>query len=398
MVVSAKSLLAPTFDCNLIPGFFIPKDIYGHGAAGAEELWRVFVHGLNSAFDGRHYSKDVNDNPWPHGSPQYNLQGLPLCGGRVRIVIWVVTGDLEFLGNELRMPHFNSQAPCWLCPVHRMIGSLYPITDCRKDAPWKYQLFPDDDTSPFTQGHPVGDIKGITRFHIPGDLMHSGDLGICAYLVGSVMTELVFAGPWHGSLAERLNSLWSEIRVVYAVRDSKNRLSNLTLTMFYHGDERAAVFTGKAAECRSLLYVIRDICMTIPTHTTVDQSRLRCLQLFCEIYDCCFQHGLHIPHEDAVHMLHNYDEFLLHYNLLCKDALARGFLCYSIVTKLHMMWHIVFHARWLNPRFIWAYEFEDFVGAIINTAKACMAGTPLRLVGPKVMQNFLLVLNLRLNR
>ena len=78
--------------------------------------------------------------------------------------------------------------------------------------------------------------------------------------------------------------------------------------------------------------------------------------------------------------------------------MENGRLCYNPVGKTHVLWHICYHARWLNPRFIWAYEFEDFVGAMITAAKSCMAGTPLRLVGTKTLDNYLMVLQLRLRR
>ena len=55
-------------------------------------------------------------------------------------------------------------------------------------------------------------------------------------------------------------------------------------------------------------------------------------------------------------------------------------------------------SRSLNPKVPWCYEFEDFVGTIIRAARGCMSGTPLHLVGHKVLANYLLVLQMRLNR
>ena len=63
-------------------------------------------------------------------------------------------------------------------------------------------------------------------------------------------------------------------------------------------------------------------------------------------------------------------------------------------TKHHMLWHIAHMARWINPRAHWCYDFEDFVGDVIVSAKSCIAGTPMTLIGSKVMQFVLLVLQL----
>ena len=81
----------------------------------AEELWTALMNMLNQCYDGKH-----EDGPWV---------GLPLCGGKVRLVVWVVTGDLEYLGNELKYPHFNSNDPCSFCPASRRhLGKIKKCT------------------------------------------------------------------------------------------------------------------------------------------------------------------------------------------------------------------------------------------------------------------------------
>ena len=324
------------------------------------------------------------------------MAGKPLCGGTVKIVIWCITGDLEFLSNELKYPSFNSNQPCWMCPVSRVEGNDCMLTDLRQEATWKNQLF--GDVGLVTKGHPVETITGFGRFHAVGDLMHTGCLGVCAWTAGAVLTELVFDGPFRGNVADRVNELFEEIQEVYQVRGSTNRLSRLTLAMFYHGVSQWACFTGKAAESRSLVYVLHDICQAYNTGSRRGQHRLFVLQALCSIYDCCFKHDLFIPINEALEMRQMCDRLLVHYNWLCKHAVAEDRLCYNITVKHHMLWHICDMSRFLNPKVVWAYEFEDFVGTVITPAKANMHGTPLRLVGTKVQQNWLLVLQLRLCR
>ena len=54
--------------------------------------------------------------------------------------------------------------------------------------------------------------------------------------------------------------------------------------------------------------------------------------------------------------------------------------------KHHNQLHIADHAK-----FLWCYPFENFVGTMIVSARNCMAGSPMRLIGRKVIENFLLV-------
>ena len=164
LVVSVKSLLSKTFDCNIIPGFVLPKGFREDSAA--DDMWRVYVHGLNACHDGLHSESDVHGNMWPEGSPQSKLAGMSLCGGKVRLVVWILTGDLEFLSNELRFPRFDSLRPCWLCPISRIQGERFLLADVRVEAPWKDELF-DINDGDLDINHPVANIKGLTRFHAP---------------------------------------------------------------------------------------------------------------------------------------------------------------------------------------------------------------------------------------
>jgi len=397
LVVSSKSLLSKDFECNIIPGFVLPKDIKARDTA--DDMWTVFVHGLNSAFGGVHAMTDAHGNPWNAGSPQAALAGTPLCGGLVRIVLWILTGDLDFLSNDLRFPSYNSLSPCWFCPVSRVLGSPCNFMDWRTSATWKAQLLSAayHAYTPVTRGHPVDNIKGFSRFNAPGDMMHTGCAGVCAYTCGSVLAEFMFDGTYQGNQEDRLDALQNELTTIYEVLQTKNRVRGLTLSMFWHGHDAWPCFTGKAADSRSLVPVLLQMCRAFNTGSDRDAHRIIVLERIKAIYDCIFRHGHHIPRNEAEQMLSDCDEFLLHYNWLCNHAASSGTLLYNIVIKFNMFWHICYHARFLNPRSSWCYEWEDFVGAMITTARACMAGTPLRLVGPKVLQNWLLILNLRVH-
>ena len=81
----------------------------------AEELWTALVDMLNQCYEGQH-----GDGPWV---------GQAMCAGKVRLVVWVITGDLEYLGNELKYPHFNSNDPCSYCPASRRhLGNIKKCT------------------------------------------------------------------------------------------------------------------------------------------------------------------------------------------------------------------------------------------------------------------------------
>ena len=87
---------------------------------------------------------------------------------------------------------------------------------------------------------------------------------------------------------------------------------------------------------------------------------------------------------------------MLGYNWLMQDALDRKLLLWGFTVKLHFLWHTCDLARFQNPRLIWCYPLEDFMGKIVGSAKGCIAGTPAHLIGKKVMENFRLILHIQL--
>ena len=129
-----------------------------------------------------------------------------------------------------------------------------------------------------------------------------------------------------------------------------------------------------------------------------DAHRIARLESLTSIFKCCSRNGLLIPEDEAQEMLENCEKFLVHYNWLAHFAATNLRLDYNPTVKFHMLWHICANAVFQNPNVGWCFQFEDFVGEMIKAAKGCMHGTPLRLVGRKVLENFLLVLQLRLRQ
>ena len=137
MTVSMRSLLAKRFKHTILPCFSIPKAV----RAGGEDdcviiLWKMLAHFLNSAFKGAHPALDHESSSWPQG-PLRDAVGTQFCGDNYFFVLWSIQGDLEYLSNELKLPHFNGKKPCWLDEVSRVPGDPHPLTDCSLTASWK---------------------------------------------------------------------------------------------------------------------------------------------------------------------------------------------------------------------------------------------------------------------
>ena len=102
--------------------------------------------------------------------------------------------------------------------------------------------------------------------------------------------------------------------------------------------------------------------------------------------------------EKADYMLQQYDLFLVHYNHIATLSMHRGDLLFNMTTKFHEVWHVVYFGRFLNPRMMWCYSFEDFIGKIKKAAQSCVAATKMHNIPGKLMGNYILALSIELRK
>ena len=339
--------------------------------------------------------KDAFGEAWPVGSDQEKMKGALICEGR-RFVCWGLTADLEYLANDIGLPHFNSLEPCWFDAASRREDTIYPITDMRQNSAWKATLisFEEGIDSPFTD-HPIQHLVGFTRFHICGDLMHTGCLGVVQTMIGSVLWELTFDGPFVGSQDRRVEQIWALIQKHYALLNTPTRLGNLSIAHFTSKDAWNSL-RAKAAQSQHLLfclpYVLREVHDGSPHH----EHRLRAVIALVRIYKAFKDNPIVLPGDVADGAMENLQSLYDHWRWLTRRSMERGELNWAIKQKLHTLYHIVDHAKYLNPRCTWCYEYEDHMNSVVLAAKACMAGSPMHIVGSKVIQNALLVIALSL--
>ena len=87
---------------------------------------------------------------------------------------------------------------------------------------------------------------------------------------------------------------------------------------------------------------------------------------------------------------------MLSYNWLTNNAMNEGRLLYHSTPNMHMLFHIADIAKFLNPRFVRCFAFEDYMGDVVRSARACVPSTAMHKLGNKVVDNLLLLLHTRL--
>ena len=184
LTISMKSLLAKGFDGAIVPLFTLPKRIRAPTSAGnletMDELWKWTIHLLNGMFDGVHPPLDPYGRPWP-SSELRDVAGKPFCGKNYIFICWALVGDMEFLSNEMRFPHFNGSHPCHLCRANRLDDDCMTISDLSSTAAWKCTIIsPAEGMFVNINDHVLWGLRGLSRFHCIYDLMHTSDFGFSA--------------------------------------------------------------------------------------------------------------------------------------------------------------------------------------------------------------------------
>ena len=145
-----------------------------------------------------------------------------------------------------------------------------------------------------------------------------------------------------------------------------------------------------------MLYVLKLICIEQDDSSAHNRLRIRTCDCLTKFYDIVKASDDFLSEADAGELLQMAQAFLVHNNWLLEDALAKERLLYCHTTKYHMFFHIAAFARYQSPRTFWCYELESFIGHMVLAAKACLAGTNMELISAKVLENYLLTLQLTL--
>ena len=165
--------------------------------------------------------------------------------------------------------------------------------------------------------------------------------------------------------------------------------------MFFHGSGTWPCLSCRAAEAHALVPVLEGVCRTLHTGSDHDEHRLRALAHLSRMYEIV-QHGdaVFLTKFESAGLLEAIEGHLLHINWLLQEAQTAGILKYPLMTKHHVLWHIGDSSKYLSPKATWCYQYEDSIGDLVTSARACLASTPMPRISSKLLQNYMVALEL----
>ena len=400
MTWSWGSMLSMGFN-SLISSFFFAAWPKLATAAGTwNTLLQVFVWSLLALASGCWPETQWDGTAWPPGSDDARRAQSPLAGGW-RIVIMFLLGDHEHFSNEMGMPHWNCHEFCWMCDASR-VGTIKKRWDYfAPDNQWLFKSIESEIASP-TSTHPLFAL-GLTCFHIMVDILHAWDQGIWCHLAASFLKEIIYIHYSDHSPTDALVIVWQAIHWHYDMLGSNTRLTNLTLSMIVgsekYPNKNVPVFKAKAAETRHLIPVLAMIAGELNDGSPHCLNRLATLQHAVQMQKAVDQQPMFMSAASQRFLVHHSKNFLVHYTVLRQWAKDTGFLGYHVVPKFHMGGvHLPLQCAFINPRFVWTYKAEDWVGRVSMIAHSASFGTGSHKLSYKLVEKYQFLLFLCFTR
>ena len=315
----------------------------------------------------------------PKGTPlpQHDVVGKPFK----RAMIYAVTGDLEFFYTEFNFPRHNAMNPCPWCSCNQ---SDQPWNDFRPGARWREGLVSVEALMANTH-HKLFTVPGLHPLALHLDTLHTLDLGVSCHVAGNVLWELVGQRPEAQELAMRKLNLLIQQTYEALGTPVNQRVSSIGLKdLRKAGKEYPILKHQKGAKVRHFIPVLERLCAKWQAEDH-DRHRYKVVQGLLEIYeslekrDYCWSRVGWQAFDKAV------CKMLINYQWLAKEAFQKRETLWSVVQKHHMTCHLPQQAQWVNPRYVWTYGSESYMGTMVKLASACLHGTQAKGVPPKMI-------------
>lgn len=399
MVYTVRSILSllSVNDSQLLLAA-VPKRCRATGASDTwDAIWRHLVWSFQAAFEGRHPQLTFDGQPFAQGSLRQELAGKSLCPNTgLRGIIWVISGDMEHLANELKCPHPSSNQPCGKC---RANVTTLPFSDFRPAAKWKAtRPSPLESRASPPSAHIIMTVPGVVAQTFEFDGLHVLELGVTSHAIGNAIADLAY-DVLPGTKSKALASLNKEIVNLYsdlAIR-SDCRVPPLEFSNFCSSRHDYPVLHGvKARETRYFVPVVLALCLKYETADVYTKHRTAALRALDHMYRIIDAHPLFFPDKDQAVFKEQVETFLAHYSWLAKQAMDAGLNKWSVVPKHHYTAHLPDQTQFLALRASWTYGGESIVGRISALFQASSAGTAAHKTTKPVIGKYRIAMNLRL--
>ena len=345
-----------------------------------DTLWMWIVLVMYCLFENSYADLD------PFGKP-FERAGQEILPDGYFCFVYSVLGDMDYYQKDLGLPNqanFDPNPACGHCTANTSTHNWF---DFKPGSTWRASL-----PGARPSYHPIYDVKGFTTWHFAIDWLHIMDLGTASHAIGNVLYDIVFVRLSH---LGRQRAMHDVTQYIYDGEPTEHGRLPPTLDIKNFVDEKKHLSAYpclvhlKAAEVRALVPRIealaKDYCDGSPHSKHMSKLMTHLASMYDIMHECGHVLGNRWRQFDT-----SMTSFLLEYSWLANNALeAVPYLPrWSVVPKHHYAVHLAQQAILCNPKCLWTYGGEDFVGRISDLAGACLKGTASFRVASSLMERY----------
>ena len=109
--------------------------------------------------------------------------------------------------------------------------------------------------------------------------------------------------------------------------------------------------------------------------TTYRRMRTKCVHYLNAYYKVCDASGMYLTSEQHDTCFDAVEKCLVFYGALARNAAYDKKFKWITVNKHHFWFHVAQYSKYMNPRWLWCYQAEDFMRHIVRVCAAIMIGS-----------------------
>ena len=159
------------------------------------------------------------------------------------------------------------------------------------------------------------------------------------------------------------------------------------------------VLRAKGAETRHLVRPLVEVCRMY-RGTDLAKRRYYVMQNLQRFYDVIDgeKHRFALTEQSCAELIATVDRMHAHQQALQDASIQRGGLLWGWIPKNHSAWHLARNASRGNPRMLWNYSDEDWVGKVARITRSCSLNNPAHRVSVSLMEKLRMAMHLQLGR
>lgn len=228
------------------------------------------------------------------------------------------------------------------------------------------------------------------------DPAHTLCKGVVPVCIGSLFKQVIYERVLlpRATVSQNADKCWQLMLKSYEDNGTPDRMSGfdesyiVTNVRSPHGDW-AFLQAGSMSKARCLVPFALELATRFNSGSDRDQHREGLFRALFEMYRVMYEEPDHLSTKMSDQFREACYACQVHHKWLSVDSQRRNEFCWHWISKTHDIWHIGEDSQWLNPRLLWTYKGEDFVGRISYIAKSCTKATIAARVSNKIMDKYI---------